>query len=302
VVITIIGILIALLLPAVQAAREAARRGQCSNNFKQIGLGLHGYANAHGVLPPGDLNGGGYDCDYLNTLSPPQEARNFTALLFLLAFVEQNALYDQIDFKKAVSMSDGRNPSTPACLTPTTGTQPAVTGRKKLDVYLCPSDEFTPGPYTNTGAQYYTENAYLTSYGLLYADYGIRYTYEAYTGTKAAFGHNGAARFQQFRDGTSSSLVMIETPLEKDAVLRGPYWAIYVGTGAIFSGSQFRTINQPNSATDTRVRWGTPGSRHPGGCQGLLGDGSVRFLQQSIDWNLLKGLETINGAELIGDY
>ena len=85
VVITIIGILISLLLPAVQAAREAARRLQCQNNLKQIGLAIHNYENANGMFPPGGLSSkaGGY---------------GFSWLVRILPYIEQRNVYDQLDF------------------------------------------------------------------------------------------------------------------------------------------------------------------------------------------------------------
>ena len=89
VVIAIIGILIALLLPAVQAAREAARRMQCANHLKQIGLALHNYHASHGTLPYGS----GSCCDRSN-----REAWGGIWATMLLAYLEEKPLYDQIDF------------------------------------------------------------------------------------------------------------------------------------------------------------------------------------------------------------
>src|SRR5256714_13555627 len=83
VVIAIIGVLVAILLPAVQAAREAARRMQCSNNLKQIGLALHNYENAYGTLPPGGI--------YVNSSG----MKRGSALVHLLPFIEQPALYEK---------------------------------------------------------------------------------------------------------------------------------------------------------------------------------------------------------------
>ena len=90
-VITIIGILIALLLPAVQAAREAARRMQCSNNFKQVGLALHNYHSARGCFPPGNFE---------TTTTHPTAPGSFSWSVYLLPYVEQQAVYDLYTFGK----------------------------------------------------------------------------------------------------------------------------------------------------------------------------------------------------------
>jgi len=294
VVIAIIGILIALLLPAVQAAREAARRSQCSNNFKQIGLALHNYHDSHKVFPAGDIDAGGYDCGWLQG----GETRNFTAHLLMLPYLELSSLHDQIDFSVATGMSRGHDDGN--CVAPTTGVQTAVTS-EKLGVFLCPSDDYPAGPYSSSATAYDVDDAYRTSYGLIYPQYNMGTSYARYTGTKTAFGHNGAAKFRDFRDGTSNSMVMMETPLEKESDLRGPFWAAYVATTAMLPNE--RRINQPTSATDSRVRWGTPGSEHPGGCQVLLGDGAVRFVSETADWvDVQQALATINGGEIIGEY
>lgn len=98
VVITIIGILIALLLPAVQSAREAARRLQCSNNLKQLGLALHNYHSAWNQLPMNGYDGiGGWFCRH--------SAHKGSVLVKLLPYIEQTALYDQLDFDDDVMYS-----------------------------------------------------------------------------------------------------------------------------------------------------------------------------------------------------
>jgi prepilin-type N-terminal cleavage/methylation domain-containing protein len=110
VVIAIIGILIALLLPAVQAAREAARRMQCSNNLKQIGLGLHNYHDTFGTFPPGASQD-----QYLGYATR------------LLPFMEQKPLYDRVDFENVYSTPNNY-----------------AVGAVRVDAFLCPSSsEFT---------------------------------------------------------------------------------------------------------------------------------------------------------------
>ena len=101
VVIAIIGILIALLLPAVQAAREAARRMQCANNFKQIGIAAHSYHNAVGSFPMGIAM-----WDNPSNCSAPSNPKHgyypgFSWSTFLLPYMEQNQIYDQIQFEDA---------------------------------------------------------------------------------------------------------------------------------------------------------------------------------------------------------
>ncbi|QDT40120.1 putative major pilin subunit [Gimesia alba] len=293
VVIAIIAILIALLLPAVQQAREAARRSTCKNNMKQIGLALHNYHDTHRIFPPGDINAGGYECAWLGT----QETRNHTAYLFILPFIEQSVLYNQIDFSKATGSSDGNG----ACTGPTTGIQTSVTS-KPISVFECPSDSYSHGPYSyNSNTAYTTVNDYRTSYSVIYITYGANVSYGASTGTKTAFGRNGAARMRDVRDGTSNSMLMMETPMEKDSPIRGPFWATYVATGAVIA-APYRKINHPTSATNPIAYWGSPGSEHVGGCHALLGDGAVRFISENIDINLLRGIQTINGSEVIGEF
>jgi prepilin-type N-terminal cleavage/methylation domain-containing protein len=112
VVISIIGILIGLLLPAVQMVRAAARRIQCANNLHQIGIALHNYHTAHGTFPPGGIE--------VRPMRP--NGRQFAWSAFLLPYVEQGALYDQIDFGKAFDAPEN-----------------ADAAAHVLEVYVCPS-------------------------------------------------------------------------------------------------------------------------------------------------------------------
>ena len=97
VVITIIGMLVALLLPAVQAARESARCLQCANNLKQIGLALHGYHAALGSFPPGNINLGAGLCPGSAEPTTSYSTRSGNWMIAILPYLEQNALYNQYD-------------------------------------------------------------------------------------------------------------------------------------------------------------------------------------------------------------
>jgi len=114
VVIAIIGILIALLLPAVQAAREAARRTQCNNNLKQLGIALHNYHDSHGTFPPAHLETG---------TTGPTFRHHFGWLAYLLPYIEQENVYRLIDFRLKYSAPENR--------------QDASVGIK---TFICPSD------------------------------------------------------------------------------------------------------------------------------------------------------------------
>ena len=108
VVIAIIGILIALLLPAVQAAREAARRSQCTNNMKQLGVALHNYHDTHKVFPPGGLDyghaGTGPHPSLPGGVEPANKlVKNMNGLVLLLPYIEQQSLYDQYDCNQCAS-------------------------------------------------------------------------------------------------------------------------------------------------------------------------------------------------------
>ncbi|KAA1261223.1 Type II secretion system protein G precursor [Rubripirellula obstinata] len=133
VVIAIIGILVALLLPAVQAAREAARRTQCLNNMKQVGLGLHNYHSAHRSIPTTttgpDSQGGTCGHGFYSWLS------------MLLPFVEESSLYDQIDFEQSLSNHCNFTFSGEYLNYDIAPSHPnAVAARTLVQTYLCPSD------------------------------------------------------------------------------------------------------------------------------------------------------------------
>lgn len=268
-----------------------------------MGLALHNYHDTHQVLPPGDINAGGYDSGWLqNTLTP--FVRNYTMQLFILPFMDQANLYSKIDFNLATGNSDGVNGAGAAGMGG--GGYQAAT-EIPIATYNCPSDPFKKGPYSYPSTTAYSvRNGYLTNYSPVYPIYNMGMSYNEYiatssTSTRAsAFGHNGAARSKNFSDGMSNSMMVIECRTETDAPYRGPFWAAYVATGTI-SPYQYR-INQVISATDSRAQYLSPGSKHVGGCHVLMGDGSVRFLSANISMVTQQALVTIAGQEILGEF
>lgn len=300
VVIAIIGILIALLLPAVQAAREAARRSQCTNNLKQIGLALHNYHDTYKIFPPAILNSG--RTSHWFGLRPGQMALNTTGFVMLLPFVEQKPLFD------AYNLSSCSSASNPLSGAPLAGndtinkhiyTQP-------LDVYTCPSDT-TPAPrysrLPGTPTDYYTANEAARS-NYLFAtaqltDYSHDYDYYVQIGYShmGPFGNNGSATFSMIRDGTSQTIAVGEKKqVGKDTPWPyfGPYWGAGVHT-CCHGYTEFNNIifnvnrNYPGYTSPYAWHWG---SYHPSGANFVMCDGSVRMINESV--NYLTAFQWIN--------
>jgi len=247
VVITIIGILIALLLPAVQAAREAARRMQCSNNLKQIGLAAHSYHAALGTFP----------VEFLGEQKQEWQG-NWGAGVLLLPYLEQQPLYDQLK-------PDGKE-------LPTLSTQPLLA--QSISVYLCPSNA---GSRTNPNFGGYGLSNYLPNEAVVNLN----------ERAKATAAGSQPVTIAEIRDGTSNTILWGERALrdlEPRAV--GGTWPGRTGTNASSCGRGAWPPNThsrwPSDGSDpcTRHAWS---SFHPGGIHVALCDGSVRFLNENID-------------------
>lgn len=302
VVIAIIGILIALLLPAVQAAREAARRTQCNNNLKQIGLALHNYHDVHKKFPPG-MTGGLGSGDKLSTI------------LFLLPFIEQTAVHDEV-------AASGFNQPPAANYAPY---------KAMIGGLLCPSDAFASDNVALGDDANGAGNAsYVFSRGDDYFDYqttnlGGQGNNNFDIPQRGLFGRGGNINFAAIIDGTSNTIAVSETlkSNNKDVkdgrrgVARPPAgnetslaWspadclAMKVGdalTNGVtsnrgnrwidgrFVGTGFTTITPPNtvgcSSHNGNSHWGLipPSSLHPGGVNACFADGSVHFISDTIE-------------------
>ena len=254
VVITIIGILIALLLPAVQAAREAARRSQCSNNIRQIGLAAHGYHNAFGQFPPGygymKLPYGG---------SPDPNEWPWSVRLF--PYIEQDSLYQTLDWSH---MFPGTVSPTPALLQITSA---------QIGTFLCPSDAGTGTLFNDKGTCTVSGvSSFTAKYGRLsYAGNFGRGQLEAPlppsgNKIKGVFWYNYGARIADITDGTSTTMLTAELVVGHSCTIRGVH--------SYDEGPVFMWDYGPNDPTPDLVRWCDPEDGHAGSVAPCLWSGS----------------------------
>ncbi|REJ86491.1 MAG: DUF1559 domain-containing protein [Planctomycetota bacterium] len=318
VVIAIIAILIALLLPAVQQAREAARRTQCKNHMKQIGLALHNYHDSHLQFPPGFLNPctpstGGYVTYCTWAANCGVEGRNASCHLYLLPFIDQTAVYNQLRFE--LPIGGGNNSGTSPVVTNPPNTNPSVISNEDISTFSCPSD-IEEGPIVSGSPPGTNTVGYRASYGPVW--HRILRDVCLYSGTwkvngdltfRGAFGINGSARIDDIKDGTTNTMLWCEARKRNSSTSWGVYWGAWRYTANLVPATY--GINVPSDAIDCQnnpastecypYAWGA-GSVHEGGMHILLGDGSARFLSENTDRNLLRALVSIQGSETISDF
>ncbi|WP_339733385.1 DUF1559 domain-containing protein [uncultured Gimesia sp.] len=304
VVIAIIAILIALLLPAVQQAREAARRSTCKNNLKQLGLAFHNYHDTHRVFPPAAINPGSAKCASIFT---PDNIMNHTCYQMLLPFLDQGPLYNLYNWS---TPSGSAKHSSCGHTAPPTASNQFNLLNSNLPIFLCPSDSGTPIG-TDTGGTYYSNGAHRTSYGVAANQYdsdkGASFQGDTYS-KKGVLGLNGSAKISSITDGSSNTVMLIETPLLKTTngtdtyVGFGPFWDTFTHTHFIRPTGQ--GINRPRDATKSQrvYGWGA-GSFHVGGIHVLLGDGAVRFLSENADMTaVVQSLISVQGGEVLPEF
>jgi type II secretory pathway pseudopilin PulG len=335
-VIAIIAVLIALLLPAVQQAREAARRTQCRNNIKQIGLALHNYHDSHLVFPPGNIPAGqgrvlNPDANGCYGGISGQRVSGAPWTAFILPYIDQGAVYNQLDFNLAFpsGMRDYLAVPLP---------NNELANNAPISVFKCPS--FVPGPvpYVQSTAvaspNPYPEavNTYNNYWGCmgggLPSTDGLPTAQACYSGfvipggRQAQFkngllGVNTRRGIRDCTDGTSNVIIVgeqIYNALEfaygwaSSYNIRGAanYQARNV-TGTcmpINGGKAYYIANASAPATNQQIHNAMMtmffGSTHTGGAHFLLTDGSVHFISENINLELYRSLGIMNDGLPLG--
>lgn len=298
VVIAIIGVLIALLLPAVQQAREAARRIQCVNNLKQIGLGLHNYHDTFLCFPkiPYWYQNG------VNAGSATEGRNGFSYRVMLLPFLEQGAVHDQVNWNLPITNTTG-SPSN------------LDIARMPMPAYCCPSDP--TGYLSKTAAQYLwttwctpvsscpqDQPIGVTNYkGLVGHDYDLPLADHPYPLAMHDRRKGPALKMRDVVDGTSNVIFWIESTPEFHA---WPGWATFQGEiiSANTPNFPFRFYGGIGTRSATTHGWKegmAASSFHPGGVNSLAVDGSVRFVQETVNLSTYQDLvHPQDGAPLGG--
>jgi prepilin-type N-terminal cleavage/methylation domain-containing protein/prepilin-type processing-associated H-X9-DG protein len=301
VVIAIIGVLVSLLLPAVQAAREAGRRVQCTNHLKQIGLALHNYHSVHDTLPPGRIRS---RVDRLGLV--------YSVFAQILPQLDQAPVFHAINFRLNADRGVGFWENDTA-------------RRMRVAVYLCPSD--TTSIVSDTEEQ--APINYQMNVGTLHP----------VANNTGLFFENSRVRFASIRDGSSLTAAMSElargegfrtnwvievvnvplTSYESTCTPNGPAvprargnrWIYAAPNHTMYSHHRVPNDFNPDCRTgspfgdQTNAVWdllgidGAARSFHPGGVNVLFADGSVRFVKDSISANVWRAIGTRSGGEAV---
>ena len=301
VVIAIIGILVALLLPAVQSAREAARRVECVNHMKQLCLALHDHHDTKRYLPHGNYN---YIDSTFSTPPPYNNTQDRRCWMhYTLPYLEQDALFDRFEKHMRTGASALAFPESDAV----------------IEVLLCPSDMHTVKRHTfwggiGTPTQGFSGNLIVCAGDDYFNSGGVVNSARL----NGLFFAQSKVRMPEITDGASNTAMVSELILSPDTSshdIRGRYY------NPAHGGVLFSTRIPPNTMVPDRFNWcsstpvkrapciwvGTnmfvsPRSYHKGGVNLGMADGSVKFLVDTVEQNVFKASGSRDGGETIGDF
>lgn len=284
VVIAIIAILVSIMLPAVQSAREAAQRSKCRNNLMQLGIAFQNYSMTYEMLPPGTINETG-------PIKTQPDGYHMNWVAQMLPVLEQRNLFEAIDFDRSVYEAENSNPRS-----------------IELSILACPSDY--NGRYSIEGVGMVQASNYAGSYGgtkgpISRDSDGLLYL-------------NSSIRYRQIRDGSSNTILAGEKihPRKGDdlgwmsgtvATLRNTGIGINLSADVI---SEFETpdneldagVNPPAKPERITIDSGGFSSRHPGGAVFLLADGAIRFLSSSVDRDVYRYLGNREDRQILDGF
>ncbi|MGQ9821758.1 MAG: DUF1559 domain-containing protein [Thermogutta sp.] len=312
VVIAIIGILIALLLPAVQAAREAARRSQCTNNLKQIGLAMHNFQDTYGRLPTGARDGDHRKPDALDVCCNSRTRYGWSFWYHILPFIEQRPLYELAsDTDDPTTIGSGQN------------SKEDIVAQKAVAVYYCPSRRI-PEPI---GSGKFYRSDYAGNAGERDLAAGIRSS-ASNGGMRGVIiqTDRGSTRVELIRDGSSNTIMVSEKALHPKAFgsdggdnerWNNAGWdedIVRFGGGRLSSGTTYGIPPIPDNKApyNPGTGWTTVtdpggfvwstwhpffGSSHPGGVNACMADGGVRFVSFTIQPAVFRRLSLSDDGE-----
>jgi prepilin-type processing-associated H-X9-DG protein len=322
VVIAIIGVLLALLLPAVQKVREAAARTQCENNLKQLALAMHHYEGVHGSFPPA-----------FRGMGTPAYFDSWSSLAELNPFLEQTAIYNQMDLTLPTYES----------VIPFNITAPnRFAVQQTVKLFLCPSDKMQPvtvgpaygvpvlgpanyavcnGSGTNGGSPWDADGAFIAQRPMRLADLTDG------TSNTAMLSESTLGEGAESATGPApASLATVFAylsgqPLSESACAGARLWNVEHLRGFLWASGEIRCASynhylppnapqadcvtfdvRPGQARYTALGWRAARSRHSGGVNLALCDGSVRFVVDSIGLNVWRSLATRAGSEVLPDF
>jgi len=301
VVIAIIGILVALLLPAVQAARAAGRRTHCLNNLHQLSIGLHNYEQSNETFPAAHLidiaalpNDG--KCRTQGDVVESSGTAWWSWIVHLLPHLEESALFDRFNLNLNAMIEPGLTANHSAY-------------SHTLQILLCPDDgESTRVGHAQCGGEIWCDRAYTNYLGFTGTQGGERAIQDGYRGDGMFPETNARVPLKSVTDGTSHTLFVGERPVvdffsEEGTFGDSGWWAAGVGldwppcgrADNVLDSSEGLRAGEPLLKADALHWW----SYHSGGAHFLMVDGSAHFLSYSIDHGTFVSMSSRNGEEVI---